>query len=64
VVPPDWAAILPKLEIKMARASHRTGLRESKTGAVAYRDWLAMSIQRRIAASWLPSPVISICCAR
>jgi len=29
----------------MAHAGHRTGLRESKTGAVAYRDWLAMSIQ-------------------
>jgi len=78
----------------MAHAGHRTGLRESKAGAVAYRDWLAMSIQPasvelegyivtllaglkclsgkrrlelagrraavRIAASWLPSPVISI----
>jgi hypothetical protein len=29
----------------MAHAGHRTSLRESKTGAVAYRDWLAMSIQ-------------------
>jgi hypothetical protein len=29
----------------MAHAGHRTGLWESKAGAVAYRDWLAMSIQ-------------------
>jgi len=29
----------------MAHAGHRIGLGESKTGAVAYRDWLAMSIQ-------------------
>jgi hypothetical protein len=29
----------------MAHAGHRTGLQENKTGPIAYRDWLAMSIQ-------------------
>jgi hypothetical protein len=29
----------------MAHAGHHIGLGESKTGAVAYRDWSAMSIQ-------------------
>lgn len=33
----------------MAHAGHRTGLRGSKTGAEAYRNWLAMSIQPTIA---------------